>query len=210
MFVNDLKQYYLEQLGIDCWVKREPTREQELYKLAQLVSSCARCNLYQTRKQTVFSRGNHEAKLMIIGEAPGESEDTLGKPFVGKSGELLDRMLGCIGFREQDVYIANLLKCRPPNARDPESCEIEACGAYLRQQIQLVSPKLILAVGQFAGEFLFGVHASLEKLRSMLHHYDNRPFIVTYHPDFLLRNPQHKKEAYHDLLFVNNTLKSFL
>ncbi|OGV51637.1 MAG: hypothetical protein A3F46_08380 [Legionellales bacterium RIFCSPHIGHO2_12_FULL_42_9] len=175
MLEYDLKLYYLQQLGVDCWVKRPPNR-------------------------------NRSVQLMIIGEAPAYFEDKQGKPFVGKAGELLDKMLGSIGLSEQDVYIANVFKGCPPNNRDPAPSEIEACRSFLNQQIQLVAPKLILALGHFAGQFLFGASTSLVKLRSVLHYYDKLPFIVTYHPAFLLRTPQYKRQAYLDLLFLKNVL----
>lgn len=212
MLENDLKLYYLQQLGIDCWVLREPCGDQAaqsssgLQKLAYDVNSCTRCDLHQSRTQTVFSRGNQQAKLMIIGDAPADVEDRQGKPFVGEAGALLDKMLGSIGLVEKDVYIANVLKCRPPADRFPQPSEVEACRSFLIQQIQLVAPRLILALGELVGELLFGAPASLSQLRLVLHHYDKIPFIVTYHPDFLLRNPQQKKQAYLDLLFVKDAL----
>ncbi len=206
MLENDLKLYYLQQLGIDCWVKREPHRDNELQKLAHIVSSCTRCDLHQTRTQTVFFRGNSQAKLMILGQSPDDVEDRAGQPLVGKAGALLDKMLTSIGLSDQDVYIAHLLKCSPPAHREPTSCELEACGHFLNQQIQWIMPKLILALGDFVGNFLLGTSASFDTLRSTLHHYDNTPLIVTYHPNFLLNNPQFKKQAYLDLLFVLNTL----
>ena len=205
---NDLNYYYLQQMGIDCWVARKPNCDKELQKLASVVSSCTRCELHQTRTQTVFARGNRNAKLMIIGEAPGFHEDQQGEPFVGKAGALLDQMLASIGFTEQDVYIANVLKCRPPDNRDPAIGEIEACCDFLMQQIQLVDPQLILAVGQFAGQFLFGEPKPLNQLRSVVHQYRNKPFIVTYHPAHLLRNPKEKKHAYVDLLLTQEVLQN--
>ena len=203
---HDLNHYYLQQMGIDCWVARKPNCDKELQKLAFVVSSCTRCELHQTRTQTVFARGNRNAKLMIIGEAPGSHEDQQGKPFVGKAGALLDQMLASIGLTEQDVYFVNVLKCRTPDDREPVACEVEACRDFLTQQIQLVEPQLILAVGQFAGQFLFGEPKPLKQLRSVVHQYRNKPFIVTYHPAYLLHNPKEKKHAYGDLLFTQEVL----
>lgn len=205
---NDLKAYYLQQLGVTQWLCR-PKKEARcsLAKLEAIVASCTQCPLHQTRHKTVFARGNPSARLMIIGEAPGFHEDQQGLPFVGKAGQLLDQMLASIGLSNQDVYIANVLKCRPPNNRDPQDFEIEQCSSYLAEQIQLIEPKLIFAVGRFAAQFLLQRQESLTKLRSTIHHYGNTPVIVSYHPAYLLRNPAHKKQAYQDLLRVNEAFK---
>lgn len=202
-----LKSYYLQQMGIDTWVERMDNHcEKKLGQLQQEVSICILCPLHATRTQTVFARGNAKAKLMLIGEAPGFYEDKQGLPFVGKAGALLDRMLHSVGLTEQDVYIANVIKCRPPENRDPKPDEIEMCRNYLSQQIDLVKPQLILALGRFAGQFLFGKPSPLNKLRAMIHHYQDTPFLVTYHPAYLLRNPRDKKLAYIDLIQVKNLL----
>ncbi|KTC78318.1 uracil-DNA glycosylase [Legionella brunensis] len=200
--------YYLQTMGIDVWVKREAnvSCEKQLAKLTQEVASCSGCLLHKTRTQTVFSRGNPLAKLMIIGEAPGFYEDKQGLPFVGKAGMLLNQMLQSIGFTEQDVYIANVLKCRPPDNRDPKPEEISQCSSYLARQIELINPHLILALGRFAGQFLVNKPLPLNQLRQRIHTYKNTPFIVSYHPAYLLRNPLDKKKAYDDLLAVRNFL----
>lgn len=199
---------YLHYMGITCWQERSVAVSQTtlLQKLAKQVSTCEKCSLSKTRTQTVFSRGNPGASLMLIGEAPGFYEDQQGKPFVGKAGKLLDAMLTSIGLQENDVYIANVLKCRPPDNREPAPEEILACRDYLEQQIVCVAPKLILALGQFAGQFLLGKSSSLDSLRLMKHRYQQIPFFVTYHPAYLLRNPADKKYVYQDLLLVKNAL----
>jgi uracil-DNA glycosylase family 4 len=199
---ESLRLYYLQQLGITPWKLREAPAIDPLQLLANEVAACTRCPLHKARTQTVFSRGNVQAKLMIIGEAPGFYEDQQGKPFVGKAGGLLNRMLKSIGLSEEDVYIANIIKCRPPNNRDPESEEIAQCSGYLTQQIKLVDPQLILAVGRFAAQFLIGGQMPLNKMRGKLHRYEERSVIVSYHPAYLLRNPADKKKAFIDLLHV--------
>ncbi|MBA4696082.1 MAG: uracil-DNA glycosylase [Legionella sp.] len=220
------QQYYLQLMGIDTWVQRSKGKEQpsasalanqdnisslsrsgltdELDVLAKTVASCQQCPLYETRTQTVFARGNPRAKLMIIGEAPGYNEDKQGLPFVGKAGHLLNQMLASIGLSEETVYIANVLKCRPPNNRNPQAEEILKCGGYLNTQINLVKPTLLLGLGRFAAQFLTKQPATLSKLRQQLHHYQTipLPFFISYHPAYLLRNPIDKKKAYLDLLQV--------
>lgn len=200
--------YYLQTMGIDRWVLRENkiSQEKELTKLAQQVASCTKCPLHKTRTQTVFARGNDKAKLLIIGEAPGYYEDQQGLPFVGKAGLLLNQMLLSIGMNEEDVYIANVLKCRPPNNRDPKIDEIEQCSPYLTQQIDLIKPILVLALGRFAGQLLYNKTVPLNQLRNSIHHFKQIPFIVSYHPAYLLRNPRDKKNAFLDLI----TVKQFI
>jgi DNA polymerase len=204
---HDLRQYYLQQMGIEAWVVREDEAHyKNMTQLAAEVSSCVRCPLHKTRTQTVFARGNPEAKLMIIGEAPGFHEDKQGLPFVGKAGGLLNRMISSIGLTTDDIYIANVLKCRPPNNRDPLPEEINQCCDYLAQQIAIVAPKLILAVGRFAGQFLLKATFPLNKMRGKLHEYQGTPVLVSYHPAYLLRNPMDKKNAYEDMLVVRKLL----
>lgn len=204
-----MRQYYLQQMGIKPWVLRKTkVDKQNLTDLARKVSTCVRCPLHETRNQTVFARGNPNARLMIIGEAPGFYEDQQGLPFVGKAGGLLNKMLHSVELSDEDVYIANVLKCRPPNNRDPAPDEISQCCDHLSQQIALVAPKLILAVGRFAGQFLLKATFPLNKMRRKVHDYNGIPVLVSYHPAYLLRNPVDKKNAYSDLLFVKQLLRS--
>src|SRR3990167_5167753 len=163
--------------------------------------------LPQKRPYTVFSRGNAHATLMIISDVPDDAWVPQEKSLLGKVGQLFDAMLCSVGLSEQDVYITSILKCELPEARTPNASEVDACRGFLTQQIQWVAPKLILALGEFTGEFLFGSPMPLGKLRSMLHYYDTIPFIVTYHPRFLVCHPQHKKQAYLDLLLMKKTLQ---
>lgn len=165
------------------------------------VAACTRCGLHRSRTQTVFGVGHRTAEWMVIGEAPGMDEDRLGEPFVGKAGKLLNEMLRAVGLAREDVFIANILKCRPPSNRDPEPAEVEACAGYLNRQIELVSPRLILAVGRIAAQNLLQVDSPVGKLRGTVHRYGrgNIPVIVTYHPAYLLRSPAQKRKAWADL-----------
>lgn len=206
--LDHLQQYYLQQMGVELWQLRECDNVRPLKQLALEVASCQRCPLHKSRTNVVFARGNPCADLMIIGEAPGFYEDKQGLPFVGKAGGLLNRMLQGIGLDEQSVYIANVLKCRPPDNRDPAADEIQMCRNYLVEQINLIQPALILALGRFAGQFLSGKSLTLHQLRTKIHHYEQIPFIVTYHPAYLLRNPRDKSRAYDDLLKVKGFLSS--
>lgn len=203
-----LKRYYLQTMGIDLWVLRQinSSCDKELSLLAEEVAVCTRCPLHKTRKQTVFFRGSWNAKLMIIGEAPGFYEDQQGLPFVGKAGGLLNNMLQSINIPAEEVYIANVLKCRPPDNRDPQVDEIAQCSSYLARQIELIQPHLILALGRFAGQFLLKKPLPLKQLRSTIHIYNQIPFMVSYHPAYLLRNPADKKKSYLDLLDVQKFL----
>ena len=204
---ENLRRYYLQQMGIQPWLLRQVgSTQKNLVDLAAEVSVCKRCPLHKTRTQTVFSRGNPKASLMIIGEAPGYHEDQQGLPFVGSAGSLLNRMLVSIGLSSEEVYIANVLKCRPPNNRDPETEEIKQCCDYLKQQIAWVAPKLILGVGRFAGQFLLSSTVPLNKMRNNVHDYHGVPVLVSYHPAYLLRNPKDKKSAYRDLLLAKRLL----
>jgi uracil-DNA glycosylase family 4 len=178
-------------------------------ELKQLVSSCTQCGLHKTRTQTVFGVGDPNADWMLIGEAPGAEEDRLGDPFVGQAGKLLDNMLAAIDLeRTRKVYIANVLKCRPPGNRNPEPEEVAKCSPHLLKQIELVKPKLILAMGRFAAQTLLGTDASIASLRGKVHRYAGVPLIVTYHPAYLLRNLTDKAKAWEDLLFARRTIAS--
>src|SRR5688572_26202288 len=177
--------------------------------LRATVSGCTKCALHQTRTQTVFGVGDEDADWMPIGEAPGAEEDRLGDPFVGQAGRLLDNMLAAIGLeRGSNVYIANVLKCRPPANRNPEPEEVARCTPHLLRQIELVRPKLIVAMGRFAAQTLLDTDASIASLRGKLHRYAGVPLIVTYHPAYLLRNLPDKAKAWEDLVFARKTMAS--
>jgi uracil-DNA glycosylase len=178
-------------------------------ELKPAVAACTACSLHESRTQTVFGVGDESADWMLIGEAPGAEEDRLGDPFVGQAGKLLDNMLASIGLtRRKNVYIANVLKCRPPGNRNPEPEEVAKCSPFLQQQIQLVGPKLIVAMGRFAAQTLLASDASVASLRGKVHQYAGVPLIVTYHPAYLLRNLPDKAKAWEDLVFARKTIQT--
>ncbi len=163
---------------------------------------CTRCGLWQGRTNIVFGVGNPEADLMLIGEAPGFHEDQQGEPFVGRAGELLDRMIGAMGLRRSDLYIANIVKCRPPDNRDPEDEEILACEPFLLRQIRAVQPRVIVALGSISARTLLRTRAGITRLRGRWHDYHGVRLMPTFHPAFLLRRPENKREAWADLQLV--------
>ncbi|QEP43889.1 uracil-DNA glycosylase [Ectothiorhodospiraceae bacterium BW-2] len=224
--VDSQRYAYLKALQIPVWVERnaantapikpepepEPQRQRSppppplpattWEQLEQQVSGCQRCQeLSQQRTQTVFGTGNRSSKLLIIGEAPGVDEDRQGEPFVGKAGQLLNAMLYAIGFERSEIYIANTLKCRPPGNRNPTPEELHHCYPFLLRQIELIAPKVILAVGRFAAHTLLQTDATLGTLRGQLHRHQasQTPVIVTYHPAYLLRAPLEKRKSWDDL-----------
>lgn len=226
---------YLEALGIDVWVSRDaPAREapavadaratpgpaaaaldsaqflRSWQALEAEVRTCTKCPLHRSRTQSVFGVGDPHAQWLVIGEAPGAEEDRQGQPFVGRAGQLLDAMLRAIGLaRGQNVYIANILKSRPPNNRDPKPEEVASCLPYLRRQIGLIRPVLILAVGRIAAQTLLGTDLALGRLRGRVHHFGelNTPLVVTYHPAYLLRTPGDKRKAWEDLKFARSVFR---
>jgi DNA polymerase len=177
--------------------------------LRERVAACTACALHATRTQTVFGVGTERARLMIIGEAPGADEDRQGEPFVGRAGQLLNAMLRSIGLERGDVYIANVLKCRPPGNRNPSLEEAAACAGFLRRQIALIAPKLILSVGGISARHLLGTDTPVGKLRGTVHEVgpDRVPCVVTYHPAYLLRQPEEKAKAWQDLQLVARLLQ---
>jgi uracil-DNA glycosylase family 4 len=179
----------------------------ELSAFYHQIKDCMKCPLGQTRTHFVFGMGNPHAALMLVGEAPGREEDLRGEPFVGRAGQLLDLMLHAISLSRRDVFIANVLKCRPPNNRDPLPAEIEKCEPYLLKQIEIIAPRLIVALGRFASASLLRTKAALGNLRNEIHEYNNVPLLVTYHPAALLRNPGLKKQAWEDLKRIAEILK---
>lgn len=174
--------------------------------LQQTVKSCTACGLHATRTQTVFGVGNRKATWMVIGEAPGADEDAQGEPFVGRAGKLLNEMLRALGLPREQVYIANMLKCRPPNNRDPQPDEVAQCEPYLQRQVALIQPKIILAVGRIAAQNLLKTDITIGRLRGRRHSYGDIPLVVTYHPAYLLRSPAEKRKAWDDLRFARAVL----
>jgi DNA polymerase len=171
-------------------------------ELRAAVAACQRCELHATRTQTVFGVGNAEARWMFIGEAPGVEEDKQGEPFVGRAGQLLTSMIRALGLRREDVFIANVLKCRPPDNRDPRPAEAGSCRGFLERQVALVDPTLIVAVGRIAAQNLLATETPIAKLRGKVHAFGARswPVVVTYHPAYLLRTPSEKRKSWQDLL----------
>lgn len=168
--------------------------------LVKEIQTCEKCKLCNGRTHTVIERGNRNAKVMFIGEAPGEQEDIQGVPFVGASGQLLDKMIGAMKLDiYNDIYIANVVKCRPPKNRNPEPDEIAACNNYLINQIELINPQIIITLGRFAAQTVLKTDVAVGKLRGKIHKYENIPVIVTYHPSYLLRTPTAKKDSWEDL-----------
>ncbi|MDA8390371.1 MAG: uracil-DNA glycosylase [Gammaproteobacteria bacterium] len=194
-------RYILTAMGIPLWQGREslPAAADPWVPLAARVQDCRLCVLHQTRTQTVLGTGSREARWFFVGEAPGADEDRQGEPFVGRAGQLLDAMLRALSLAREEVYIANVLKCRPPRNRDPEAAEVQQCLPYLEQQIALVAPTVLVALGRIAAQSLLGTTAPLGGLRGRVHHYQGIPLIVTYHPAYLLRSPADKRHAWDDL-----------
>lgn len=217
------RRAYLQALDIDIYTLRGAASAEEdvapgpatevgtsdWQALEAAVTACTRCSLHETRTRTVFGVGHRQADWMIIGEAPGQEEDRRGEPFVGRAGQLLDEMLRAVGLDRQSVFIANILKCRPPNNRDPSQEEAASCRDYLDRQIELVAPRLILAVGRIAAQHLLGSDAPVGQLRGRRHTLGGSelPVIVTYHPAYLLRSPTQKRKAWQDLVLARQTLR---
>jgi uracil-DNA glycosylase len=227
--LSALRSAYLNELGIQVWVPRssEQNAESEAIEtivpaapqgtasgldweaLAHAVATCTRCALHKTRHQTVFGVGNRRADLLVVGEAPGAEEDRQGEPFVGRAGQLLTAMLRAIGLSRDAVYIANILKCRPPSNRDPKPEEAAECTPYLRRQIELIEPRVVLALGRISGQWLTGSELPVGRLRGQILVPDawNVPLVVSYHPAYLLRSPAAKSKAWEDLLLVKGLLE---
>jgi uracil-DNA glycosylase family 4 len=232
------RNQYLQAIGVDVWVPRRPLVPTATVAVADAsaipdvsaapaseapaptvttweslraeVLACNKCVLHTTRTQGVFGVGNREAQWLVVGEAPGAEEDRRGEPFVGRAGHLLDAMLKAIGLsRANNVYIANVLKSRPPGNRDPKPEEVAACLPFLMRQIELLRPRLMLAVGRIAAQNLLATDAPLGRLRGKVHHFGelNTPLIVTYHPAYLLRTPSDKRKAWEDLKFARSVFR---
>jgi len=180
-----------------------------LSRLKNNISDCFKCPLGKVRNNIVFGDGNPKANLMLVGEAPGEKEDETGEPFVGRAGLLLDKILNSIKLkRESNVFITNVIKCRPQNNRDPLPSEVEKCEPYLTKQIQFIKPKLIVALGRVAGKALLKLDMSLKEMRGKLYEYNTIPLYITYHPAALLRNPNLKIHAWEDFKYIKKFLEN--
>jgi DNA polymerase len=232
---DDLRRRYLDAMGVQRWRRRagcapvpapaalpaaQPARNRDAAAraseaaastmdweaLADAVRACTKCALHATRTQTVFGVGKRRAQWMFVGEAPGADEDAQGEPFVGRAGQLLNAMLFAIGLKREEVYIANVLKCRPPGNRDPLPEEVEHCEPYLIRQIELIAPRLIVALGRHAAHSLLKTELPLARLRGQRLSYHGTPLIVTYHPAYLLRSPADKRKAWEDLCLAKAIL----
>ena len=216
------QQQYLDGLQFVRWVRRDPRdcpvepdltldlspTEGALFELAAVVDQCKACSLHRTRRHTVFGAGSPSADCMFVGEAPGAEEDRRGVPFVGRAGQLLNEMILALGVERDQTYIANVLKCRPPDNRDPQGEEVHSCATYLHQQIQLIEPRLIIALGRFAAQSLLKSSLPIGKLRGARHSYEpfGIPLVATYHPAYLLRSPLEKRKVWSDLRLAKNVL----
>ena len=197
----------LSKMGIRTYVSGRKREEGGLGRLKARVSSCTRCELCRTRRSVVFGEGNERARLVFVGEAPGEEEDLQGRPFVGRAGKLLDRMIERIGLRREDVFICNVLKCRPPQNRDPEPLEKEACKAFLLEQLELIKPEIICTLGRHAYNTLLDVDERITRIRGRLTEYKGITLLPTFHPSFLLRNEGAIKDAYADMERLKGLIK---
>jgi len=207
--IADLKSYleYLRGMGIEALPATGRESEdshsnltlQTLEEVRKELGDCRRCKLYRTRRTIVFGEGNEKARLMLIGEGPGYDEDVQGRPFVGKAGQLLTKIIQSIHLEREEVYIANIIKCRPPQNRNPEPDEIESCYPFLLKQIQTIQPKVICALGTFAAQTLLNTNAKITALRGRVFDFTGIKVFPTYHPAFLLRNPERKREVWEDV-----------
>jgi uracil-DNA glycosylase len=221
------REQYLAVLGVEVWTRRArelgieavpdvadtaplaATDDAAWEALRAEVAGCTRCELCHGRMQTVFGVGNRRAGLLVIGEAPGADEDRTGEPFVGRAGQLLNSMLRAVGQPRESVYIANVIKCRPPGNRDPAPAEVASCLPYLQRQIELLAPRVVLVVGRVAAQNLLGTSETIGRLRGRVHGLGARgtPLIVTYHPAYLLRSPLEKRRAWSDLKLARAAMR---
>jgi len=233
MVDNATKRLYLDAMGIQLWQRRgqgatvaetmpalaEPSPHvmadtaaditaADWQQLQGAVKVCTACDLHKKRTQTVFGVGNTSARWVFVGEAPGAEEDRQGEPFVGRAGQLLNAMLAALGLKREEVYIANVLKCRPPNNRDPRAEEVAQCEPFLVRQIELINPSIIIGLGRHAVHSLLKTDLALGKLRGTKHDYHGIPLIATYHPAYLLRSPQEKRKAWDDLKLAKSIVEA--
>lgn len=214
--MNYLKKLYLESIGIDYLpggvsASSEQTEDtapgfETLQQLRDEIGDCRRCQLSQGRSHIVFGVGNPDADLVFVGEAPGRDEDIKGEPFVGKAGQLLTRIILAMGLARDDVYICNVIKCRPPDNRDPLPAEVEMCEPFLKEQLSIIKPRAICALGSFASQTLLKSEVRISRLRGQFRDYNGVPLMPTYHPSFLLRNPHAKREVWEDIRMVMDLL----
>jgi DNA polymerase len=203
--VRSLGDYLQDQakVGLE-WVSWERAdamgpRQETLAEVRADLGECKRCRLHTTRRHIVYGEGSPSARVVIVGEGPGEDEDVQGRPFVGAAGRLLDAIIAAAGWGRQELYICNVIKCRPPRNRDPQEDETDACGAFLKRQIRAIRPRAILAVGNVAARFLLAADTPISGLRGRVHDFEGIPVVPTYHPAYLLRNPVQKRRVWQDI-----------
>jgi uracil-DNA glycosylase family 4 len=215
--ISDLKSYldYLKGMGIISLSTSEikvgepdPSREMTMEEVRKELGDCKRCKLHRTRQTIVFGEGNERATLMFIGEGPGYDEDVQGRPFVGKAGQLLTKIIESINLSRVEVYIANIIKCRPPQNRNPEPDEIQSCNPFLMKQIRVIRPRIICALGTFSAQTLLKTDTKISALRGKFFDLEGIKVIPTYHPAFLLRNPERKREVWEDMKKIAEGLKN--
>jgi len=206
---------YLRDLGVEEVLLAEKQRVAppgdplacpDLDTMAQALASCQRCRLWKGRTQVVFGVGNPRARVVFVGEAPGAEEDRQGEPFVGRAGQLLNAMLRACGLSRQEVYIANVVKCRPPGNRDPEDDEAASCLPFLRRQLALIGPEVVVLLGRVAARHLLGITAPISSYRGRFRRWEGMDVLPTFHPAYLLRNPQAKRESWEDLKLLRRRL----
>jgi len=199
--ISDLKSYlrYLKEMGITSLPSLRERKGYTLEEIQRELGDCKRCKLHSKRRTIVFGEGDEEAKLMVVGEGPGYDEDVQGRPFVGKAGQLLTRILQSVQIEREQVYITNVIKCRPPENRNPEPDEIEKCYPFLLKQIETIRPKTICALGTFAAQTLLKTDAKITSLRGRSFDFSGIKIFPTYHPAYLLRNPERKREVWEDM-----------
>jgi len=209
---------YLKDLGVEevslpedraeAKTEWDPLTCTDLSTMAQALSTCQRCRLWKGRTQVVFGVGNPRARVVFVGEAPGAEEDRQGEPFVGRAGQLLNAMLRACGLARQEVYIANIVKCRPPGNRDPEDDEAASCLPFLRRQLALIGPEVVVLLGRVAARHLLGITAPISSYRGRFRRWEGMDVLATFHPAYLLRNPQAKRESWEDLKLLRRRLAS--
>ncbi len=209
MHANEVERFLaaLKGMGVESYFF-ERKNELTLSALKKEVKACMKCSLAQTRRTVVFGEGNERADLVFVGEAPGEDEDVQGRPFVGRAGKFLDQMIERIGLSRRDVFICNVLKCRPPHNREPDPAEIEMCRDYLFTQLRLIRPKVICTLGRHAYNTLMNVDARITKIRGQFTEYNGIKLLPTYHPSFLLRNQEKVNEAFEDMEKLREALRT--
>ena len=197
---------FFSELGVTHLNLKNLNQVPTLPEIREEMGECTRCKLHRGRRNIVFGVGNPEADLMFVGEAPGADEDAQGIPFVGRAGQLLTRIIESIGLQREQVYIANILKCRPPRNRDPQPDEVESCEGFLFQQIQAIDPLLVVALGRYAAQTLLQTQTAISRIRGTFYPYRGGLLIPTFHPSYLLRNPRAKREVWEDMKAIRAKL----